>query len=126
MRILISLIAFFTALGYPALFMPAGASPAETKGALISVVCPDYVDTGIPSPPQGWTATVNPLGGSRINFQQIVVDKNVVACHYSNQKEVFAIYGLIKTFPINYKCSAVKGPQTWPRAATCAPRIKLN
>jgi len=129
MRILIGLFAILTASMCFAMFAPAGAAPAEPSGASLgtSVVCPDYVDIGIPDPPSGWTPYVMPAR-ARINFEHVSADNDshTVVCFYNDRKDALPIYTLSKKFPANYKCSVANNGQAPPRTATCAPRIKTG
>jgi hypothetical protein len=123
MRILIGLIAILTASTYFTTFSPAGAAPAEPAEAPGTVQCPDYVDTGILNPPQGWTPQVQP-GTARLALRTVSVAKEdgrpTVYCGYAHGMTI-PTHLLRRAFPPYYVCLVDK-----PGAATCAPRTKAN
>ena len=132
MKTLISTLTIAALMSSFVVFASAGTdSPAPT--AVMTIVCPNSVVTGIINAPADWSP-LSVLSGAELGFQQMLISKEfgkpIVVCADNNQKDTFAVHTLRRVFPVNYVCWVNKskgGTDAFAqRSATCAPRIKVN
>ena len=131
MKILISVLT--VTLMFSFVVFACADTPLPAPAAMLTVVCPNSVVTGIINAPADWSP-LSVLSGAELSFQQMLISKEfgkpIVICAYTNQKDTFAVHTLRRVFPMNYVCSVNKsktGTDAFAqRSATCAPRIKVN